>query len=76
MTAMTLQGDADGTLDCGACGVRAGGTGLYAEGMHHPVLPAIFYFSLRYTQQIALNTPNFSIYFLYQGGATCPHVAG
>lgn len=33
MTAMTLQGDADGSLDCGACGVRAGGTGLYAEGV-------------------------------------------
>lgn len=34
MTSMTLQGDSDGNLDCGACGVRAGGNGMFAEGMH------------------------------------------
>lgn len=33
MTYMTLQGDGKGRMECGTCGVRAGGTSLYAEGV-------------------------------------------
>ena len=32
LTAVTMQGDADGEKDCGACAVRVGGD-MYAEGL-------------------------------------------
>lgn len=38
MTYMTLQGDGRGREECGACGVRAGGRSLYAEGMLNTAL--------------------------------------